>query len=79
MASATSLMPMFRLVSRSGSSRTRTAYFWEPYTCTWATPLTMEIRSPRVVAAYSLRVDSGSVSDFMASMRIGESAGLTFR
>ena len=29
---------------RWGSSWARTAYFWEPNTCTWATPLIMEMR-----------------------------------
>ena len=35
--------------ARSGSSWTRTAYFCEPKTCTWATPLIVEMRCARLV------------------------------
>jgi len=54
-ASATWLMPMPREASSLGSSWMRTAYFCAPNTCTWATPLTMEMRWP----AGSRRIRSG--------------------
>ena len=42
--SMTSSMPMPRVVRARGSSCTRTAYFCEPNTCTWATPAIVEMR-----------------------------------
>jgi hypothetical protein len=50
----------------AGSSRTRTAYFCDPYTSTWATPLSIEIRCAMSVSAYSSTVESGSVFDVIA-------------
>ena len=55
-AAATSSRPMPRLASASGSTRTRTAYFIEPYTCTCATPFTVEMRSDMFVSANSSTV-----------------------
>ncbi|OLD94042.1 MAG: hypothetical protein AUG80_19295 [Candidatus Rokubacteria bacterium 13_1_20CM_4_68_9] len=52
-ALCTSSMPMPRAASSRGSTWTRTAYFCEPNTWTWATPLIVEIRWPRLVCAYS--------------------------
>jgi len=49
-------MPMPRVVSARGSSWTRTAYFWEPNTCTCATPVIVEMRWARFVCAYSSTV-----------------------
>jgi len=43
-ACSTSSMPMPRVASARGSTCTRTAYFCEPNTWTWATPLIVEIR-----------------------------------
>ena len=44
MADATSSIPMPCAASFFGSTSTRTAYLEAPYTCTCATPLTIEIR-----------------------------------
>ena len=52
-AVATSSMPMPRVASARGSTCTRTAYFCEPNTVTWATPLMVEMRCARLVCAYS--------------------------
>jgi len=60
-ASATSSMPIFRVAMACGSSWMRTAYFWEPYTCTCATPDTIEMRCARNVSAYSSSWESGRV------------------
>ncbi len=57
----------------------RTAYFCDPYTCTCATPLTMEMRWAIRVSPYSSRVDSGSVGEVRATYRMGWSAGFTLR
>ncbi len=57
----TSSIPMLRAASCWGSSWMRTAYFIEPYTCTWATPSTVARRWARKVSAYSLSWCSGSV------------------
>ena len=57
---------MPRLASASGSSCTRTAYFWLPNTCTCATPLTIEMRCAIIVSAYSSTCDSGSVGETSA-------------
>ena len=46
-----------------GSTWTRTAYFWEPKTWTWATPLTMEMRWAIRVSAYSSTSDRGRVGE----------------
>jgi hypothetical protein len=55
-ACSTSSMPMPREASARGSTCTRTAYFCEPKTVTWATPLTVEMRCAMVVCAYSSTV-----------------------
>ena len=44
----------------------RTAYFWEPYTCTWATPSIEESRWASVFSAYSSSFESESVEVRMA-------------
>ncbi len=62
-----------------GSSWARTAYFWEPYTLTWATPLMVEMRRAIRVWAYSSTAESGSVGELRARYRTGWSAGLTLR
>jgi hypothetical protein len=46
-----------------GSSCTRTAYFWAPWTVTCDTPLTCEIRGARMFSANSSTADISSVSD----------------
>ena len=74
----TSSMPIPRLARAAGSSWTRTAYFWEPKTWTWATPLTIEMRWAMSVSAYSSTVDSFMVGELRARNRIGWSAGFTF-
>jgi len=74
-ASTTSSMPMRRYASARGSSWMRTAYFCEPYTFTWATPSTVEMRCARYVSAYSSTVESGSVGEETAKYMIGEAAG----
>ena len=43
-AFAASSRPIPRAASACGSSSTRTAYFWAPYTATCATPGIVEIR-----------------------------------
>src|SRR6185503_14827767 len=78
-ADATSSMPIPRLASDVGSSCTRTAYFWAPYTCTCAIPGTIEMRWARYVSPYSSRSDSGIVFEVSAKYRIGWSAGFTLR
>src|SRR5216684_776154 len=55
----------------------RTAYFCAPYTCTWATPGTMEMRCAICVSPYSSRSLSGIVSEVRARKKTGVSAGLT--
>jgi hypothetical protein len=50
-ACSTSVSAMPRVASALGSSWMRTAYFCEPYTCTCATPLTVEIRCARLFSA----------------------------
>ena len=76
-AVSTSLMPICREASACGSICTCTAYFCAPSTCTWATPLIIEMRCAMRVSAYSSRVQSGSVGEVRARYRIGWSAGLT--
>ncbi len=49
-----------------GSTWTRTAYFCEPYTSTWATPLTVDSRWAIRVSAYSDTVDLRKVSEVSA-------------
>ena len=60
---STSLMPICRAASAWGSSCAWTANFWLPSTCTWATPLTIEMRCAMRVSAYSSRVHGGTVVD----------------
>src|SRR5882757_8775398 len=57
----------------------RTAYCCDPYTCTCATPLTVEICCASIFSAYSSTVDSGIVADERTMFRIGASAGFTLR
>ena len=49
----------------------RTAYFCDPYTCTCATPLIVEIRCPMKVVAYSSMAESGSVGEVSARYSTG--------
>jgi hypothetical protein len=56
-------MPMPEEARAWGSACTRTAYFWAPLTCTWATPETVEMRCAIRVSPYSSIVDSGRVSE----------------
>src|SRR3989338_10510414 len=72
-------MPIWRAASREGSSWMRTAYFCEPKTSTWATPLTIEMRWARTLWAYSSTVERGSVGELRANRRMELSAGLTLR
>src|ERR1700716_2527567 len=57
----------------------RTAYCCEPYTCTCATPLTVDICCASRFSAYSATVDSGKVVDDSTIFMIGASAGFTLR
>jgi hypothetical protein len=50
-ACSTSVSAMPRVASAFGSSWMRTAYCCEPYTCTCATPLIVEIRCARLFSA----------------------------
>ena len=59
-------MPICFAASSRGSSWTRTAYFCEPKTCTWATPWTIEIRCAIRFSPYSLSVESCSVFEVSA-------------
>src|SRR5215831_8960294 len=77
-AAATSSMPMPRDTRACGSTWIRTAYFCDPYTCTCATPSTVEMCWARNVSAYSSSADNDSVGELTAMKRIGESAGFTF-
>ena len=79
MALATSSRPRPRVARARGSTWARTAYFCEPYTCTWATPATMEMRWASMVSAYSFTCDRGRVGEVSAMYRMGWSAGLTLR
>ena len=78
MALTTSSMPIFRTASACGSSWMRTAYFCEPYTCTCATPETIEMRCARYVSPYSSSWESGRVLEVSARYRMGEDDGSTF-
>src|ERR1044071_994316 len=77
-AFTTSSMPSLRAARDAGSSWRRTAYFWEPFTPTWATPLTVEMRWASRVSAYSSTLERGRVEELRARKRTGWSAGLTF-
>ena len=55
----------------SGLIWARTANFCEPKTCTWATPLTIEIRWAIIVSAYSSSWYSGSVVEVRARNSTG--------
>src|ERR1700693_3941763 len=57
----------------------RTAYCCDPYTCTCATPLTVEICCASRFSAYSATVDSGNVDDESTMFMMGASAGFTLR
>ena len=71
-------MPMPLDARARGSTSIRTAYFCEPITFTWATPLIIDRRCAMVDCAYSSSVDSGSVSDSSTRIVTGKSVGLTF-
>ncbi len=62
-AAETSSIPIPREARAIGSSCTRTAYFCDPYTWTWATPLTIETRWAMSVWAYSSTCDRGRLGD----------------
>ena len=70
---------MPRAASARGSTWTRTAYFCEPITCTWATPSTVEIRCASMVSAHSFTSESGSVAEDNERSMTGSSAGFAFR
>ena len=70
---------MPRLASRRGSSRTRSAYFCAPNTCTCDTPAAVEIRCAIIVSAYSSTTESGNVGELTARYMMGWSAGLVLR
>ncbi len=70
-AVSTSLIPICRAAIACGSICTCTAYFCAPSTCTWATPLTMEIRCAMRVSAYSSSVHSGTCLEVSARYRMG--------
>jgi hypothetical protein len=55
-------MPICLAAIWFGSNCTRTAYFCEPMTSTWATPLIIEMRWAKMVCANSSTADKGSVS-----------------
>ncbi len=57
----------------------RTAYLCDPYTCTCATPDTVEMRCARYVSPYSLSSVSGMVGETSAMYRMGDAEGSTFR
>src|SRR6202140_3257576 len=57
----------------------RTAYCCEPYTCTCAPPLMVDICCASRFSAYSATVDSGKVVDDSTMFIIGASAGFTLR
>ena len=65
-AARTSSSVMPRLASSRGSSRTRSAYFCAPNTCTCEMPSTLEMRCAIIVSAYSSTIDSGSVGELSA-------------
>src|SRR6185437_2885338 len=77
-ALTTSSMPILRIAIACGSSCTRTAYFCEPYTCTCATPDTVDSRWARYVSAYSSSCDSGRVFDVSARYKMADADGSTF-
>ena len=74
MAACTSSMPIPRAAMAPGSSCTRTAYLDEPYTCTCATPVTVDTRWARKVSAYSLNSCRLRTSELIENIMIGESA-----
>src|SRR5260370_26697612 len=57
----------------------RTAYCCEPYTCTCATPLNVDICCASRFSAYSATVEVGNVVDDSTICMIGASAGFTLR
>ncbi len=59
-----------------GFTCTRTAGFCPPLILTSPTPLNWEIRGARRVSTRSSTCDKGKVSDVMASVSTGASAGL---
>src|SRR5947209_9813149 len=79
MAFCTSSMPTPRAASLRGLTRTRTAYFCEPKTLTWATPEMVDSRCASCVSAYSFRRDIGMLGELMAMKKIGKSPGFTLR
>src|ERR1043166_8945513 len=79
MAASISSTPIPRSASAFGSICARTAYFIAPYTCTWDTPSTIEIRCAIKVSAYSSISGSDSTSEFNAKKRIGLSDGFDLR
>src|SRR6187200_1997465 len=71
-------MPIPLAARARGSTSIRTAYFCEPITLTWATPLIIDSRCAMVDCAYSSSVDNGNVSDSSTRIETGKSAGFTF-
>ena len=74
----TSSSVIWRACSFAGSTWTRMAGFCWPPMATWATPEICEICWATTFSAKSSTLGSGTVSEFADTIRIGESAGLTF-
>src|SRR5205085_9085014 len=69
-------MPICRTARAVGSNWICGANLKAPKTCTWATPLTVEIDCAISDSAYSSTEDSGCVSELSAILSTGASAGL---
>ena len=65
-AAVTSSIPIWREASALGSSCARMAYFCAPYTCTCATPGTIEMFWAMVVSAASSTSDRRIVGELSA-------------
>ena len=78
-AEAISSTPIPRAASASGSSWMRTAYFWLPNTCTWATPSIVERAGAMTCWLKASMSGSGVMSPLNARIMIGASAGFTLR
>ena len=78
-AARTSSSPMPYLFSTVGLSSTRTPGSALPPTTTWPTPSTWASFCCRIDEAASYRRPVSTVAEVSARMRIGASAGLTFR
>src|SRR4051812_24882383 len=70
---------MLRAAAATGSTWTRTANFWAPYTSTWATPGSCDICCASTPSPYSSTVDIGNVGEIKLMNSTGKSPGLTLR